>query len=88
MSRIKCPKCGGRKNVHGYGYAAGPLATYTFCNNKKCYVALEVIPDLEGLTDEQAQREIDHANAVIAKTYGESVSVQRQDLNSNDKEAL
>lgn len=47
MSRIKCPKCGGRKNLHGYGYAAGPLGAYTFCNSNKCLAILEIEPDTD-----------------------------------------
>ncbi len=35
----------------GYGYAAGPLGSYTFCDG--CDELVEFWPDTEGLSDEQ-----------------------------------
>lgn len=55
MSHITCPKCGGTEHMTGYGYAAGILGGYTFCESEDCGALLELWPDLEGLTEERAK---------------------------------
>ena len=52
MTHIICPKCGGNEHYSGYGFAVGGLGGYTIC---ECGEVLEFVPDLEGLTDEQAE---------------------------------
>ena len=51
MSHIQCPKCHSREHFSGYGMGMGPLGQYTVC---ECDMILEMVPDVDGLTDEQA----------------------------------
>lgn len=53
MSHIKCPKCGGRDHISGYGFAAGPMGQYTIC---ECGKILEFEADTEGLPPEEVER--------------------------------
>jgi hypothetical protein len=48
---LTCPSCGysGEHN-QGYGLAAGPMGSYTFC--AACNELLEFIPDFEGIPEE------------------------------------
>ena len=52
MSHVTCPKCGSNEHSCGYGFAAGPLGSYTFCNG--CDELIEFATDTEGLDDEAA----------------------------------
>jgi hypothetical protein len=49
MSHVTCPKCSSNEHVVGYGFAAGPLGSYTFCCG--CDELIEFAPDTEGLDD-------------------------------------
>ena len=64
-----CPKCGSRQTYSGYGFAAGPLGAYTLCEN--CDHVLELSPDVEGMTDEQAAAAHRLAEEILAKSQGE-----------------
>jgi len=50
VSHVTCPKCSSNEHVTGYGFAAGPLGSYTFCEG--CDELIEFAPDTEGLSDE------------------------------------
>lgn len=54
MSHVTCYKCGGNEHTAGFGFAAGPLGSYTIC---ECGALLEFVPDLDGL-DEQTVAKI------------------------------
>lgn len=54
MSHITCPKCGSTEHTVGYGLAAGPMGTYTFCDG--CDALIEFWPDLEGLNEADVER--------------------------------
>ena len=69
MSHITCPKCGSNEHVTGYGFAAGPLGGYTFCEG--CDAILELTPDVQDLDDERAKKIQESANRILAKTWGE-----------------
>jgi hypothetical protein len=54
MSHITCPYCGSNDHTSGYGLAAGPMGSYTFCN--KCNELIEFSADTEGMSEDQIQR--------------------------------
>lgn len=51
MTHLVCPKCGSNEHTAGYGLAAGPMGSYTFCDG--CDILLEASPDLQGMEDEK-----------------------------------
>ena len=69
MSHITCPKCGSNEHISGYGFAAGPLGGYTFCEG--CDAILELMPDLDGLDDDRAAEIQASANEALHKTWGD-----------------
>lgn len=64
MSNIRCPHCGSREHIQGYGFAAGVLGTYTMC--MKCSSVLELHADTEGLTEEEAAAQETAARRIVA----------------------
>ena len=72
MSHITCHKCGGNEHYMGYGLAAGPMGSYTFC---ECGELLEFSPDLEGVPQERAaeiQRDVQKWRDSLPTGDGES----------------
>ena len=49
-----CPYCGSASHVTGYGLAAGPLGSYTFCNG--CDELIEFTADVDGVSDDHIAR--------------------------------
>lgn len=45
-----CPLCDCPDVVSGYGYAAGPLGSYTFCEG--CNELIDFCPDFEGFNED------------------------------------
>ena len=54
MSHITCPFCGSNEHTVGYGLAAGPMGSYTFCDS--CDELIEFTPDLGGVPAKIASR--------------------------------
>ncbi len=80
MSHVTCPKCGSNEHQCGYGFAAGPLGSYTFCEG--CDELIEFAPDTEGLDEmETAMMEAmaeNHLRDVWGDKYASpSISVER-----------
>ena len=70
MSHLKCPKCGSTEHTSGYGLAAGPMGSYTFCDG--CNALLEFAPDLEGLPEEYAKQLLADAEVRRKEVWGSS----------------
>lgn len=69
MSHVTCPKCKGTDHITGYGFAGGAFGGYTIC---ECGVVLELSPDTEGLSDEDAARIERAAKERLAETWGDA----------------
>lgn len=54
MSHLICPKCKSNNHTTGYGLAAGPFGGYTYCDD--CETLIDFVPDLDGVSDEEAER--------------------------------
>lgn len=54
-----CPYCGHDRMTHGYGYAAGPLGAYSYCDG--CNELVDFWPDTEGLSEADEASAIDKA---------------------------
>ncbi len=68
MSHVTCPKCGSNEHTSGYGLAAGPMGAYTFCNG--CDELIEFQPDVEGLSEEEAETQRQRARDHLNKVWG------------------
>lgn len=62
-----CPYCGSMETTSGYGYAAGPLGSYTFCDS--CGELIELVPDLDGLTEEESEKLLNDYKKFKPKLY-------------------
>jgi len=70
MSHVTCPKCGSNEHTAGYGLAAGPMGSYTFCDG--CDSMLEFSPDLEGMPPERAEKILADVAKWRKEFWGES----------------
>lgn len=76
MNYVLCPYCGSDDHVSGYGLAAGPMGSYTFCNT--CDQLISFRADYEGLPEDRIVK-LKGMQASLDKTLADARMKQLQE---------
>lgn len=74
---LPCPKCGSRKRIQGYGFAAGGLSAYEYCTAQKCGTLLGYHPDVDGLDETTAAEALARAKKFMHDLWGDKLDAPK-----------